>query len=124
MCKAASFVVTKDKVFWSKMTDSHEEIIREFGLCPEVAGNACVVRCEIVPEGELYDSEPATWIYKTDQTEDTLPEWFDAATEIGYSRASFFRDKGHLVEQKLVQIDANKFWSRKPSETETATPNN
>ena len=49
MCRAASFVVTKDKVFWSKMTDSHEEIIREFDLCPEVAGKACVVRCEIVP---------------------------------------------------------------------------
>ena len=79
MCRAASFVVTKDKVFWSKMTDSHEEIIREFDLCPEVAGKACVVRCEIVPDGRRYDSDPATWAYKTDQDADTLPKWFDAA---------------------------------------------
>jgi hypothetical protein len=79
MCKAASFVVTKDKVFWSKKTDSHEDIIREFGLSPEVAGKICVLRCEIVPPiNERYDLPAKDWIYKTDQQEDKLPEWFDA----------------------------------------------
>ena len=47
-------------------------------------------------------------------------EWLEAAVEIGYSRASFFRDKGVLVEQKLVKISDDKFWSRNQSETETA----
>ena len=55
-----------------------------------------------------------------DESPLTIAEWLEAATEIGYSRASFFRDKGVLVEKKLVQINDVKFWSRNQNETETA----
>ena len=80
MCQAASFVVTKDRVFWSKKTDSHEKIIREFSLVPEVAGKICIVRCEVVPpEFERYDLPADKWVYRTDQNGDMLPEWFDDA---------------------------------------------
>ena len=55
-----------------------------------------------------------------DESPLTIAEWLEAATEIGYSRASFFRDKGVLVEKKLVQINEERFWSRNQIETETA----
>jgi hypothetical protein len=53
----------------------------------------------------------------------TTGEWLEAAMEIGYSRATFFRDKSVLVEKKLVQISEDKFWSRNQDETgETLIP--
>jgi len=53
----------------------------------------------------------------------TTAEWLEAAMEIGYSRASFFRDKGVLVEKGCVQIKGEKTWCRvegETGETETA----
>ena len=38
MCEPASFVVTKDKVFWSLKSDGHEDIIREHALCADGVG--------------------------------------------------------------------------------------
>ena len=48
MCKPASFVLTKEKAFWSKRDESHEAIIREFAL-HEGAGRINFVRVEISP---------------------------------------------------------------------------
>jgi len=73
MCKPASFVLTKDKVFWSKKTDSHDEIIREFGLHEGNAVQIYTLKVEISPaDGDIF-SDPATWPYKLDQ--DMLPAW-------------------------------------------------
>ncbi len=75
MCKYASFVLTKDKVFWSKTTESHSEIIREFNLCEADSTNTRIntVNVEINPGAKWEDL--STWAYKVDQ--DLLPEWFD-----------------------------------------------
>ena len=54
-----------------------------------------------------------------DESPLTTAEWLESASEIGYSRATFFRDKSYLVEKKLVQINDEKFWSRNQNETET-----
>jgi hypothetical protein len=55
-----------------------------------------------------------------DESPLTTGEWLEAATEIGYSRATFFRDKDYLVKQKRVGTNTEKTWSRNQSETETA----
>lgn len=53
----------------------------------------------------------------------TTAEWLEAAGEIGYSRASFFRDKNVLVEKNRVRINEDKFWIRNQDETgETLKP--
>ena len=58
-----------------------------------------------------------------DESPLTTGEWFEAATEIGYSRAQFFRDKAFLVEKNRVQSNGEKTWSRKQGETgETVIP--
>ena len=50
-------------------------------------------------------------------------DWLEAAVEIGYSRATFFRDKDFLVKQKRVQTNLEKTWSRNECETgETLIP--
>ena len=58
-----------------------------------------------------------------DESPLTTAEWLEAAIEIGYSRATFFRDKGYLVENNRVQTNTEKTWSRKQGETrETLIP--
>ena len=88
MCEPASFVVTKDKVFWSKKTDSHEEIIAEFGLVAELTGRILLVRCEVTPPDGDFNADPAAWMYKTDQAGDRLPDWFDQAEVAGRCRSA------------------------------------
>ena len=82
MCKPASFIITEDKVFWSKKTDSHEDIIKEFCLieCDRNGGNGkpMLVRVEICPPDEDYKQPLKEWVFKTDQNDDLLPDWYDA----------------------------------------------
>ena len=77
MCSPASLVVTKARVFWSNTSDSHEDIIEEFGLSNldrEFSMN--LVRVEITPPNNNYQLPVSEWKYKIDQ--DLLPEWYDA----------------------------------------------
>jgi hypothetical protein len=86
MCKPASFVLTKDRVFWSMYTDSHTEIIDEFGLHEDGARGPNVVKVEISPDNERLDSDPGMWVYKLDQ--DRTPEWYDAGNCVRRARAA------------------------------------
>ena len=79
MCKPASMVLTQHKVFSSKRTDAHAEIIREFELTESVAGKICLLKVEITPTGGDMSKPLADWQYRVDQEVDALPEWFDAA---------------------------------------------
>ena len=85
MCNAASFVLTKDAVFFSKTSNSHEEIIREYGLPggskSEVAcfRKPAILRVEIVPTNGGYSTPTCQWQYIVDQ--DILPEWVDGTEE-------------------------------------------
>ena len=75
MCRPASFVVTRDRVFWSKRSDSHEDIIREFSLYADGVRGANIVRVEIVPpSGDLLVSTDR-WELSVDQSD--VPDWFD-----------------------------------------------
>ena len=74
MCNMASFVVTKNKVFWLPDNDSHEEIIKHYDL-HEGQGRINFVRTEIVPEGYNYKLPHDQWKFKLDQ--DRVPKWYD-----------------------------------------------
>jgi hypothetical protein len=72
MCQFASFILTKNKVYWSSNSESHEEIIRENGL-EELDGEAPnIVRVEILPNEESL-SDLDTWKFVLDQ--DKFPAW-------------------------------------------------
>ena len=80
MCKPASFVLTKDNVFWSKTSDSHEDIISEHNLHPDGARGANVVRIEITPPNDDYTLPIGQWVYKLDQ--DDTPKWYSKESAI------------------------------------------
>ena len=72
-------------------------------------------------EVELDEYEPLVSLL--DDSPLTTAEWLEAATEIGYSRATFFRDKSVLVEKGRVQIKGENTWCRVMSEAgETVIP--
>jgi hypothetical protein len=71
----ASFVLTKDRVYWSKLTDSHEDIIREHNLSPDSTHDPNILRVEIAPPDGNYALPPDQWIYRVDH--DIRPPWAD-----------------------------------------------
>ena len=86
MCNPASFVLTKDRVFWSKKTDSHDKIINEYSLCESIRNEspatceACTLKVEIVPPSKnAFDAPLNEWIFLIDQ--DIMPKWFDAVAD-------------------------------------------
>ena len=114
MCKFASFVLTKDREFWSDKSDSHEVIINEHGLHADGARGPNILRVEISPTStiKVWPSLKA-WKYKVDQ--DRMPEWFDAAKCEERTRAALARryKKGFTsVDARgctsLTSLDAGK----------------
>jgi hypothetical protein len=75
MCHPASFVLTRDSVFWSKTSNSHNAIIREHGLCEDVVYRPTLLRVEISPDNGDYTRPMSEWTYHIDQ--DFLPMWVD-----------------------------------------------
>jgi hypothetical protein len=73
MCKAASFVITKNRVLWLPWCDSHETIITANGF-DDRSDNPEFVRVEISPEKNNYRLSFDKWIFKCDQ--DLLPDWY------------------------------------------------
>ncbi len=77
MCQPASFILTKDKVFWGTKSDAHEAIIEEHKLHADGAKGPNIVRVEIVPKDNDFRLPLDEWVYKLDQ--DKKPKWYDAA---------------------------------------------
>ena len=79
MCRPASFVLTNDRVFWSKNTDSHEDIVAEFELQESGARGIQILRVEIAPDDGDLARPPREWVFGYDQ--DMLPDWADKAKD-------------------------------------------
>jgi hypothetical protein len=82
MCTPASFVVTKNGVYWSRKSDSHEDIIEENGLSKLDRYDPCgLVRVEITPPNMNFLLPISEWEVKIDQ--DVLPEWYVHSDVVG-----------------------------------------
>ena len=105
MCKSASFIVTKTKVLYHPLTDSHEDIIKKYklndrGMSPDF------VRVEVVPPKNDYSLPLDKWEYSVDQ--DTLPDWYDPReSEIAtreelknWAKERIFRNKRKEIVQE------------------------
>jgi hypothetical protein len=80
MCRPASFILTKDNVYWSLKTDSHEDIMDEYKLRDGLGGRVLIARVEIVPShGMDVFSDIETWDYRLDQ--DRYPAWYRRARD-------------------------------------------
>jgi len=106
MCSPASFIVTKDKVFWSKRSDSHEDIIREFDLCVDGIDRPKIVRVEITPPDNNFRIPLEDWQLHIDEVVislDLLPSWFNMDDVSKRTREALKK----WADSKLI-IDENK----------------
>ena len=79
MCNFAGFVITKDSVFWSQKTDSHQSICEEHHLYTDGVRGTNVVPVELVPPNGDYTAPVDKWIFSLDDNiSPVLPEWWDA----------------------------------------------
>ncbi len=75
MCKPASFVVTKNRVYWSKVSNGHQDIISENNLQHlDKKDFVDLLRVEITPYNGDFTLKQSLWKYKVDQ--DILPKWY------------------------------------------------
>jgi hypothetical protein len=106
MCYPASFVLTRDSVYWSKTTNSHNAIIREHGLCEDVAYNPVLLRVEVRPDDSDYTRPMSEWTYCTDQVQ--LPTWSDSIRDEKRVRAAMLEwQKYHclcIVKPGIVEV--------------------
>ena len=108
MCQPASFIITKDQVFWGTKSDSHEEIIKEHGLHADGVRGANIVRVEIVPVGGDFRLPLDEWKYKLDQ--DEKPKWYDAAeceARVRETLPRWLAAKIILPDQTIEEFEGN-----------------
>jgi hypothetical protein len=109
MCNPASFVVTKDRVYWSKSSDRHEKIIEENDLKESNIRNEIqFVRVEIVPPEDDFRKPLNEWQFRTDQ--DLLPEWYIESEEEKRVRAvlpEWLVSKVILPDQTVEKVDGS-----------------
>ena len=84
MCRPASMVLTKDAVLWSRRSESHEDIIREYELHADGVGGPNLLRVELTPAGNDYRLPLDEWAFRCDQ--DIMPPWFDAEPDVARAR--------------------------------------
>ena len=90
MCNFASFVLTKDRVFWSENSDSHSTIIAENNLHEWGSRGPNILKVEIRPSAKIKKwPSPKAWDYIIDQ--DMMPEWHIPATSEKRARAALSR---------------------------------
>jgi len=82
MCAPASMIVTEHKLYWSRKSESHTDIIEEFGLRERnVRGEYLFLPVEITPpEGTDYLTPLNKWVFSIeiwDYERDCVPDWYD-----------------------------------------------
>jgi len=108
MCRPASMIATKDKIFWSKTNESHTDIIEEFGLRERnVRGEYLLVPIEIVPPDNDLLLPLDEWEYSIDIDEyrrDCLPVWYDEEKVERRARAEL----KEWYRQKIIKPDERR----------------
>ena len=90
MCKPASFVMSRRRVWWHPTSDGHEDIIVKYRIKVEGVRGVNTVPVEIAPDdGDL--SRPLDeWAFRVDVAgyARDLPDWWDAEREERRARAA------------------------------------
>lgn len=111
MCNPASFVLTKDQVFWSLTTDSHSDILFENNILEETNSDIVhVLRVEITPPDHDYSRPVSEWTFKTDQ--DVLPTWYDPIDDEARARKALPAwIKAKVVVDQFKSVDTGTIYA-------------
>ena len=116
MCKFASFVLTKDREFYSETGDSHSDIIDDNYLHEWGVGGPNIVKVEISPTDKIKVwPSLKEWEFVIDQ--DVLPEWADKETCEKRTRAALQR----RAKKGFKTVDARGCTALKTFKADAAT---
>ena len=108
MCRPASFVLTKDRVFWSINTDSHEDIIAEHKLHQDGVRGPNILRIEITPPDDDFTAPAKKWNFRLDQ--DIMPAWFDAEKDEKRARLELAKwIKSRVIRKDCKELCSGRF---------------
>lgn len=105
MCEPASMIVTKENVYWSAVSESHEDIIAEFHLRDQMGGETAIMRIGYKPPNGRFDSDTAAWPITKDQ--DLTPEWWDleaATPRIGAALIAWQKAKVVMPGEERAEV--------------------
>ena len=107
MCRPASFVLTKDRVFWSKKSDSHEDIIEEFELHSDGVRGPNIVRVEVTHR----DMRTPLSEWKFEVVQDELPPWHDPDVDESRARTALIEWAAHklVIDRACEVIDGQVY---------------
>ena len=113
MCRPASFVLTKNKVFWSLETDSHEDIVAEYKLSENGVRGIKILRVEVSPNNGDLSRPLKEWEFGYDQ--DLLPSWVNEKKDKKrvrlalkqWAKAKLFTKGEHVVKKGSVYLSGS-----------------
>ena len=111
MCKLKSGIILKDRVYIPDH-DHHTRMLDELKI-KDTRENAerLFVRAELYPkDGDIFSSDPVTWIYRVDQ--DILPDWYVAEVDEARMREAvkaWYAAHVHIDKDGLT-IDSGVHW--------------
>ena len=105
MCDSASMWITEFEVYWSKNSDSHEDIRDEFKLQESIAGTINICKVEIVPPNKDYSLPLDQWVFSIEQ--DEMPRWFDREKDEKRARETLKEWAKHKLKTRVEQGNSN-----------------
>jgi hypothetical protein len=112
MCQLFSCIITKPKkVFYSEVSDSHEDIIKENNLNDSEKGKLRELFCRIEilpPDGDVF-ADFSEWKLQVDEKE--KPSWFTEKHEKAcLIVAKKYIDKYVLISQEVKEIKEGRYY--------------
>ena len=112
MCNFFSCIVTETgDCFYSAMTDSHDEILRENKIVDDTSDpeKMTFARIEITPPDDDVFRPVKEWTLKIDQA--ITPKWWSKFYEkIAFDTLKKFLKSALIVGKEIEKIDAGRFW--------------
>ena len=115
MCNPASMIITRrHRAHWSENTDSHHEIISEFGLREtDARGNINIVPVEITPPGGDLTKPISKWKFRIDVNgyQRELPVWWDNAKGEASARCALKEWKSKkVITHNTKELNIGQFY--------------
>jgi hypothetical protein len=77
MSTPAAFIVTRDRVFWSRWDDHYGQIVAENGIRLFKGSECQVVFCVVSPRDGDLSSPVESWVYRRNHSWEQPPDWYN-----------------------------------------------
>jgi hypothetical protein len=113
-------IVTKTKIFWSEYSDSHHEIIKEFGIKEtDARGDINIMPIEIYPSDGKLNTPISKWEYHEDFAgyNRSYPAWYNKEKAEKSVRSALIQwKKKKVITRKTKELSSGQYYIYKDVE--------